>query len=133
MSLLPTGQLDWSNQRTEAEWEINRALEARWYRDASAERGLDWQNTPFDAALVLTTEQLKRWSCYLTLAKIYELLSKDAAEPDAFERLAEKYEKKATDEGREVLSYGIDYDWDESGTIEATEKEQRVHRALVRM
>lgn len=119
--ILDFGVADWDTQRTIAEKEINRSLDIRWYRAEARSRGVDYKSVAFDPTKA-DSDQLKILSCYKTLALAYEFLSKEDPEGDAFERFSDRFEGKYRSELNDILSDGVEYDWDGSGTIDADEK-----------
>lgn len=132
--ILRKGVEDWSAQITEATVIINRSLDSRWYRSASREYNVDYREYEFDPDLLLDADvQLKRLGVYKTLQLAYQYLSKDAMEPDAFERQARRYEKLYAAELSDVLASGLNYDWDNSGAIDSTEKLMPTMRRLKRV
>lgn len=131
-NILSYGVSDFEPQMEESESIINRTLESRWYRAAAAENGLDFRTDVFNPALVLTTSQVKRLATYKSLQLCYLHLMKEAPDPDAFERQMSTFKKLYDEEMQEVLGAGIDYDWDESGVIEAGENLQPTYRRLQR-
>lgn len=132
--ILSYGVSDFEPQMLESEIIINRTLEARWYRAIATDYGIDFRSTLYNPALLLNADtQLKRLACYKSLQLCYLFLMKEAPEPDAFERQMSTFKKLYADELVEVLAAGVDYDWDESGTIEAGENLQPTVRRLVRV
>lgn len=127
------GVTDFEAQMLEAERVINRTLDARWYRNVALNSGLDWRATPFDPTLLLNVEQVKKLAVYKSLQLIYIHLMKETRDPDVFERQAETFYKMYKDELQEVLNAGIDYDWDESGEVEAEESLKPRVRRLYRV
>lgn len=131
--ILLQGVTDWADQIAEATSIINRALEARWYRQAAKNAGLDPREYPYDQNLLLNSEtQLTRLAVYKTLELGYLYLMKDAPDPDAFERETKVFKTMYANELAEVLGAGLDYDWDETGDIAYTEKNIPVMRRLKR-
>jgi len=131
--ILSYGVDDFTERMEESEAIINRTLDSRWYRNVAADAGLDWRATPFDPELVLTVSQITRLACYKSLELIYLFLMKEALEPDAFERQMETFKKLYKDELSEVLTAGIDYDFDQSGEIEPDESSIPTVRRLKRV
>jgi hypothetical protein len=123
---------DWEAQHVKAKKIIDRVLEVRWYKNHSAEQGVDWTATPFDSAKV-DVNFVKDLACYKALELIYLHLMSDNVEEDAFARtrqlFADMYEKELQD----VLASGLGYDWDASGKIEADERLQPEIARLQRM
>lgn len=131
--ILSYGASDLEPQMLESESIINRTIESRWYRAAAAENGLDFRTTIFDPALMLNGEtQLKRLATYKSLQLSYLYLMKEAPEPDAFERQMSTFRRLYEEELLLVMGAGLDYDWDESGAIEAGENLQPTYRRLQR-
>lgn len=132
-NILSLGVSAWTDQATEATSIINRAIEARWYKMACSNAGLDHRETPFDADLLLNAAtQLKRLACYKTLELAFLYLMKDSPEPDAFEREHNTFAALYKTELGEVLGAGLDYDWDQTGDLAYTEKAIPVMRRLKR-
>jgi len=131
--ILSYGASDLEPQMLEGESIINRTIESRWYRAAAAENGLNFHTTVFNPALLLNADdQLKRLAVYKSLQLSYLYLMKEAPEPDAFERQMSTFRKLYEEELQLVLGAGLDYDWDESGAIEAGENLQPTYRRLQR-
>ena len=59
-------------------------------------------------------------------------LMKDSPEADGFERHRKLFSKLYTQELKELLAIGINYDWDDSGSIGADEKYEPAARRLYR-
>lgn len=117
----------------ESEDIILRTVESRWYRNLASSYGLDWRSTPFNSDLMLNADtQLKRAAVYKSLELIYLFLMKESPEPDAFERQVKLFAGRYKDEIGDVLTAGIDYDWDEDDEIAAGEnilpRIRRLHR-----
>ncbi len=132
--ILSYGITDFDVQMQESEDIINRTLDARWYRNVADDFGLNWRITTFDPELALNgAVQLKRLACYKSLQLIYLHLMKEAIEPDAFERQMDTFKKLYKEELNEVLNAGIDYDFDDDGSIAAGENILPKIRRLVRV
>jgi hypothetical protein len=123
---------DWEDQHVEAKSIIDRELESKWYKQHANEEGIDWKTTPFDSDLV-DAAYLRRLACYKTLELIYLFLLQDSPEVDAFERQREIFQELYEQELQKVLVFGLGYDWDESGAIEADERLRPRFRRLKRM
>jgi hypothetical protein len=131
--IMEYGVENWSNQRTEAEEIIHRALDIGWYRPEAQHLGVNWRDYPFDADLLLNgSTQLKRLSCLKTLELAYLYLMKDSPKEDAFERQRKLFKDEYTIELRNVLAEGVDYDWDDSGVLNYTENQRVTRRRLKR-
>lgn len=131
-NILNLGVANWNSQRTVAYEIINRVLEARWYRAAAEEQSVDWRTTLFDPTLV-ETNLLKRLEVFKALELAYMYLKKDSQDADGFARLENDFRARYNEELDSILSIGISYDWDKSGTITDTEKyivsSRRQHRS----
>jgi len=130
-NIMRLGTDSWSAMHTEAKSIIDRILEVRWYQDEAAEYGVNPAEVPYDADLLSTT-QVKRLSCYKALELIYEYLMKDTPEPDGFHRQMLHFRERFETELQTLLSYGIDYDWDDDGTIDESERMKTQRRTLKR-
>ena len=133
--ILTYGVSDFTTQMEEAEAIVNRALDSKWYRSNAENFGLDWRETPFDTALMLevSIEQVKRSCVYKSLQLIYLLLAKESPEPDGFERNSSTFKKLYAEEITEVLTAGIDYDWDQDDEISDSESKIPEIRRLYRV
>ena len=123
---------DWDDMHTEAKRQIDRLLEVKWYQDEAAEYGVNPESVPYDSDL-LNADQVKLLSCYKALELIYEFLMKDTPEPDGFARQMEHYAKRFDDEFQTLLSLGVEYDWDDDGTIDESERLKPKRRTLRRI
>lgn len=130
-NIMDLGVDDWSEQRAEAYRLINRVITARWYRTAAPEMGFDPRVTVFDSTKV-RADTFKALEAFKTLELAYTTLKKDGHEEDGFERAEKSFRKKYNEELELILAAGIDYDWDDSGTMLETELYLRTPRRLVR-
>lgn len=131
-NILDLGVSDWGFQHKEAFSIINRILTGKWYIQAATDQGVDWRAVDFDPDKI-EAGMLVRASCYKTLEMAYLYLMKDAPEPDGFEREMKLFTQLFNTEMNQLLGLGINYDWDESGDIDESEKYQRSTRRLVRV
>jgi len=131
-NILELGVNDWEDQHKEAFKIINRILVSRWYREVAAEYGYDWRETVFDPEKI-DTDQIKRLSVYKTLELIYLYLMKDSPEPDGFERQHKLFRELFNEELSNLLSSGINYDWDADDTIDSDESYIPRQRRLERV
>lgn len=129
--ILDMGVASWQDQRELAYAAINRLLIARWYNRNANDQGVDPYQTPFDPTLVKENE-LKQLECFKTLELAYMILMKNDPEPDGFERNMNLFARQFGNEFDTLMNSGIDYDWDESGTIDDDEKQIRSPRRLYR-
>jgi len=130
-NILSLGVDSWETQREEAYKIINRMITVRWYNKIAPEMGIDPTLTEFDPAKVLS-DQLKRLECYKTLEFAYMLLMKDSPEADGFERNMLLFSKLFNSEFNSIINLGLDYDWDNSGSISVGEKNITAPRRLMR-
>ena len=126
------GVPDWTPTIIEGDTIINRAIELLWYRPQCREYNIDHRSTVFNSDLFLDVTQLRRLSVFKALELAYLFLMKDAIEPDAFERQKGTFKGMYQEELKEVLTAGLDYDWDGSGDIADTEKSAPQLRRLQR-
>lgn len=133
--ILHYGVSDFTPQMEEAEDIVNRALDSRWYRSNAENYGVDWRDAPFDTANMLASSklQVKRACVYKSLQLIYLLLAKESPEADGFERNSATFKKLYAEEINEVLTAGIDYDWDEDDEIDPGEAKIPQVRRLYRV
>jgi len=130
-NILSLGVSEWGDKHTEAKEFIDRSIAAKWYRTVAADNNVDYLEVPFDGDNLLNEgSQLKRLSCYKALQLIYIDLMKELPEQDGFERHSNKFESLYNKELSEVLSYGLDYDWNLSGAITTSERDQPKKRRL---
>lgn len=131
-NILDLGVSDWEDMSKETFSIINRTIEARWYRGVAIEHDVEWREVGFNPELI-QAGQLVRLSCYKTLELVYLHLMKDTPEPDGFERQMKLFNKLYIAELDNLFASGINYDWDESDTIEYDEKlfprQRRLRRA----
>ncbi|RLC88909.1 MAG: hypothetical protein DRJ03_01320 [Chloroflexi bacterium] len=120
-NILELGVASWNTQHTEAKAQIDRILESRWYNEVAAEHSINFRSTPFDADKC-DAAQLVRVACYKTLELAYLFLMKDSPEPDGYEREMKLFGKMYKEELNLILSLGVNYDWDDSDTIEDDER-----------
>lgn len=119
---------------TEATRVIDRILDQNWYRDQCGEYGVDWREDAFDADLMLNAStQLKYAAVYKFIALAAERLDNYADEGGKWERLRDHFEQRFQDEIAMVISGGIDYDWDQDGSVEIAEKGYPIPSRLARM
>lgn len=142
-NILELGVLAWDDQHDAAALIINRDIDVGWYREACAGRSFNsalypsnrflyYQAIPFDSKKLLNAAmQLKRLGCYKALEIIYGTLAKDAKD-DPFREQSKDFKALYEAELKAVLKAGLDYDWDDSGTIDATESAIDVPRRLVK-
>lgn len=132
-SIMELGVGDWTQERSEAKRIIDRALDVGWYREEAEHMGVDWRDYPFASGYLLNSnDQLKTLACYKTLELAYMHLMKDSAEPDAFQVQMNIFKDLYLEELRQVLSAGLDYDWDGSGALTGWEKKRPSRRRLLR-
>ena len=130
-NILELGVSDWEEQSKEAFSIINRSIISKWYKEVAMEYDVEWRETEFDPDKVDST-QLVRLSSYKTLEMAYLHLMKDTPEPDGFERQMKLFQNLYAAEFNQILASGVDYDWDDSDTIEWDEKLMPRQRRLKR-
>ena len=124
---------DWSDQIAEAGLMVDRIIEAEWYRPIAEENNIDWRVTPFDRTLLLDADtQLTRLGCYKSLELIFLHVMKHTSE-DVYDKERKLFRDMYTEELNDVMKYGLDYDWDESGAITSDESIVPIVRRLVRV
>ena len=107
----------------EAEDIINRTIDSQWYRNNALNYSVDWRSTPFDSTLLLNADtQLRRLATYKSLQLIYLYLMKESKDPDPFERQKDTFKRLYQDELNDVLKAGLDYDWNETGSLDSSER-----------
>ena len=132
-NILELGVDSWEDKHTEAKVFIDRTIASKWYRTLAGDNNVSFLDVPFDSNNFLNGgEQLRRLSCYKTLQLVYLDLMKEMKEKDGFERYSDKFEKLYEKELEEILSAGLDYDWDLSGVITEEERDQSNKRRLKR-
>lgn len=131
-NILSFGVDSWEDKHTEAKKFIDRVIDSRWYRTVAADNNVNYLEIPFDGDYLLNNEQLKRLSCYKVLQLIYLDLMKELPDQDGFERHSNKFEALYDKELADVLSCGLDYDWNHSGEITQSERDQPKKRRLKR-
>ena len=129
--ILSLGVANWNNQHAEAKAIIDQYLETRWYPSEARDRDIDPDDQPFNPDL-LDVDQLKRASCFKTLALVYEHEMTATPEASGFERFRDFYEKRFVDEMQSLMAAGISYDWDEDDSISGDERIRRPMRRLKR-
>jgi hypothetical protein len=120
-NILQLGVDDWTAQRQEAFDQINRVLSARWFRKVAPEMGLILSDASFDPDKV-KSGFLRRLECFKTLELAYMFLKKDSPEEDGFERNEKSFRQRYNEELEIILATGVEYDWDDSGEVDASEK-----------
>jgi len=131
--VMDLGIKDWSSQIEEAGLVIDRIVEVEWYRRIAEENDIDWRVTPFDRDLLLNADdQLTRLGCYKTLELIFMYLMKHNLE-DVYDKERLLFRGLYAEELEDVMKFGLDYDWDESGAITSDESIVPRVRRLVRV
>lgn len=140
-NILSLGVDTWEEQREEAFDIMNRRIIKDWYKDQALAHYTDipdwqadetWRDQPFEPDNV-DQDQLKRAACYLSLELAYLYLMKDTPENDGYARQQELFHRMYSVEISEILAIGINYDWDEDGTIQNDEKYYPTQRRLKRV
>jgi hypothetical protein len=129
--ILDLGVSDWDDQHKRAFQKINRDIEVRWYRPTCADLGIDWRVTEFDPD-ELQSGQLNTLACYKALELVYMFLMKNTENPDGFERQMKLFSSEYEKELQSIISFGLSYDWDDSGAVEDDEEHLYQPRRLYR-
>ena len=137
-SIKEYGIIDFSTYHAKTKDDVNRWLRIHWWpkvRRASMNRNASYFNSA-EAEMdetKLTASQLKTASVFHILAYyILPQLTQHGAEPDRFRMMIDFYKNKWLEEIQLVLQDGVEYDWDDSGTVENTEKQPEHFNRLVR-
>lgn len=130
-NILNLGIPEWSDRHAEAKNIIDRRLIREWYKQAAVENGVDYTQTEFDPDN-LEDGALTRLSCYKALELIYMFLMNDHPEEDGFERQMKTFRQLYNEEFKEIMSLGINYDWDEDGVVASNEMYHKTRRRLYR-
>lgn len=131
-NILDLGVSDWTDQHLEAFDLLNRLFEGRWYKEVALEHDVDYSLAPFDPDKVSDT-QVRRLASYKALELIYLFLMKDGPEADGFEREHKLFKDRSKDELGNLMSIGLDYDWDADDTIQEEERQQPRFRRLAKV
>ncbi len=129
---LEDGNISFTPYHIEAADIINRTINTKWYKDNSAQRSMDFRVTPFDPALLSDSgAQVKRLATFQTLKLIYESLITGPDDENIMQM--DRFIGRYNDELELVMDEGIDYDWNDDGTIQPDEKaEKPAVRTIVR-
>ena len=130
-NILSLGVSEWLDQHALAFADINRLMVARWYNRAAIDQGVDPYATLFDPTKVQDGE-LKALECFKTLEYAYMQLMKDSPEADGYERNMSLFARQFGNEFDTLMSTGVTYDWDDSGTVDDDEIKVRAPRRLYR-
>jgi hypothetical protein len=122
---------DWTWLHARAKEIIDRTIEQRWYRPEATNRGILYEDDPFDATL-LDADQLVWLSCYKVLELAYQYLMKPGPDLDGFERQALYFAAKYDEELQALLSTGLTYDWDADDSFSEDERVVPQRRRLRR-
>lgn len=130
------GVIDFSSYHAKTTADIQRHLRIEWWprvkRYSSTSRYFNTTDLEMDTTK-LNAEQLKRAAVYHVLSYyILPQLTKHDAEPDRFRMMIDFYKGRFRDELDMVLQDGVEYDWDNDGTVEDSEKQTQHFNRLVR-
>jgi hypothetical protein len=132
--IMNNGVMDFTAFHQNTETFINTMLESEWYLSVAADRNVDPITAPFDPARMLASGALKLK--YLSVCKVFEWvylsLAKDTPTEDGYFQWATHYRQEFNDEWGRLLKAGIDYDWDNLGTITEDERFTQRHWNLKR-
>lgn len=127
-----SGTITGVDKLTEAQEQIARILDIRWYREAAKARyyePLD-PDEKFDLDKV-KGDYLKRAAVYKVLELAYQYCMNDAPEPDSFERNSAYFAKQFEKEMDFVIGQGLQYDWSNDGDP-SDENIEPIQRRLLR-
>ena len=114
------GVIEWDTELARSEVEVNRILQVRWFQ---AYRNRQSHTITFDPTL-LTSSQWTQATVYHALAyHISPKLTKFEPDTDKFQVMMEYYTKRFEQEMDLCLRLGVEYDLDDSGTIDTTENQ----------
>lgn len=140
-NILGLGVKGWTEQRQEAFTLMNRRFIKDWYKGQVIAHNTDipdwqasetWREQPFEPDNV-DEDQVKRAAVYKALELAYLHLMKDTVERDGYSRQHELFRGLYNDEMNELMAIGLNYDWDEDGTIQDDEKYYPTQRRLKRV
>jgi len=121
------GILDFSDQHAKTTADIQRYLRIHWWPRVSRTQVRLFNQTVEMDTTKLTASQFTRAAVFHVLAYyILPKLTQHSAEPDRFRVMIDFYKSKWQEEIDFVLQDGVKYDFDNDGTVEASE-EQPVH------
>ena len=130
------GIIDFSDLHTKTTDDINRLLRIEWWakvsrsyssRNLFATTNLEMDTTKIEAS------QFKRAAVFHCLAYyILPRLTQHGAEPDRFRMMIDFYKSKFREEFDLILQDGVEYDFDNDGTVEDSEKQPEHFGRLVR-
>jgi hypothetical protein len=129
------GVIDFSQEHTKTTADIQRYLRINWWarvrgtsgntRSYFAYEGLEMDTTKLNA------EQFKRSAVFHVLA--YYILPKlTQHQDDKFSAMIDFYKSRYLEEINDVLADGVEYDFDNDGTVENSEKQPVHFNRLVR-
>jgi hypothetical protein len=121
------GILDFTNEHAKTTADIKRYLRIHWWPRVSRTQVRLFNQTVEMDDTKLTASQFTRAAVFHVLAYyILPKLTQHSAEPDRFRVMIDFYKAKFQEEIDFVLQDGVKYDFDNDGTVEASE-EQPVH------
>jgi len=136
VEIIPTimnmGDSSYTTFHTQAKADVDRIIRAQWYQNEAADRGIDTTTTYFDADN-LDSDQLTKLSSYKALELIFRSKVKPGPAADMYEKLMLLYREYFEKELEALMKGGINYDWDEDGTIDEDEQYSARKRRLKRI
>ena len=135
-SIKEYGIIDFSTYHAKTKADVNRWLRIYWWpkvRRASVNASY-FNTTELEIDETrLTASQFKTASVFHVLAYyILPQLTQHGETPDRFRMMIDFYKQKWLEEINLVLQDGVEYDWDNDGTIEQSEKQTQHYNRLVR-
>jgi len=128
--IMEGGIADFEDQLTEASRRVDRDL-LEWYRRESERRGVDSEDYPFDRDLV-DDDDVTVLCAMKGIELAAEVLTSHDPDGDVWSQIRDHYADEYAKELKQILLVGVEYDWDESGTVESDELPVRRRRRLKR-
>lgn len=122
--ILTLGITQFTDEHPKAQSDIEREIRNRWWE----KRGISGELNPN----YLTDSQWTRAAVYLVLWKYALPQLTNWVDGDRFQAMIDFYKARYAEEIEAVFQDGVEYDDDNSGTIEADEKTPINHGRLVR-
>jgi len=119
------GIADWTTELAMAQGDVETIVKTRWFNvEFGSNRGRTYQATfPVFDATRLTDSQWTRATCYRALAVyILSKLSTFRPEGDSFREQLAFFQNRFDEEVALQLSSGVEYDLDNSNTVDTSEK-----------
>lgn len=126
------GIIDFEDALTKSTTDVQRLLRIHWWPRVSRSYNQRNINTEMDTSL-LTSSQFTRATVFHTIAYyIAPQLTQHSSEPDKFSVMIDFYKAKFQEEFDLVLGDGVEYDFNQDGSINDSEKSTVHYNRLVR-